>query len=188
MNFDCTKSKYCAFFCEENIWQLANEFVMAGRVEQRFVLFFLCADSSGSCFAIKNQYAFGGKLFGFWDYHVVLFDSQDQLIYDLDSSLGCPRSTDLYFSQTFPSQDSLVPEVRTVVRSVPLEEYHRRFSSDRSHMIDAAGKALEPFPTWPTIIGEDPIWLKQYLSLVGIDGSQSELLGVEEFARAAATH
>ena len=183
MNFDRTKSKYCAFFCEENIWHLAKEFAAVGSVEKWFVLFFLCADPTSSFFVIKNQRAFGSSLLGFWDYHVVLFDSNDRLIYDLDSSLSCPLSTRLYFAQTFPKQELLAPGVRAMVRNIPLGEYLSRFSSDRSHMLDERGEALETFPKWPPIIADDPIWLNQYRSVVGIDKSQSNLAAVEKFAQ-----
>ena len=187
MDFDRDKSRYCAFFCEENIWQLSKEFSAAGRDDQKFVLFFLCAEPTGSFFAIMNQRPLGSNSVGFWDYHVVLFDAKARLIYDFDTTLGCPVSADLYFAQTFPIQDTLAAGVRTMVRSIPLEEYHKRFASDRSHMFDARGEALEPFPEWPPIVVEDPIWLNQYRSLVGIDGSHSELVGVEEFAAAVAS-
>ena len=182
MDFDRDKSRYCAFFCEENIWQLSKEFSAAGRDDQKFVLFFLCAEPTGSFFAIMNQRPLGSNSVGFWDYHVVLFDAKARLIYDFDTTLGCPVSADLYFAQTFPIQDTLEAGVRALVRAIPLKEYLERFSSDRSHMLDAAGKELEPFPDWLPVIAKDPIWLKQYRSVGSIEGSQSEIVGVEEFA------
>ena len=48
-------------------------------------------------------------------------------------------------------------------------------------MLDTAGKELKPFPGWPPVIAQDPIWLKQYRAVV--DDSQSELVGVEKLVR-----
>ena len=189
MNFDRASAMYCAFFCEENIWQLAKKMsAQTPDLNNGSVLFFLSrsSDSGGSCLAIRNQIAFEVGTTGFWDYHVVLLDSQERLIYDLDSRLDCPVSAEQYFAQTFPSQSSLPAEVQTVVRSVRVPEYLERFSSDRSHMIDAAGEPREPFPKWPPIIADDPIWLSQYRSIVDIAGSQSKVVGVEKFAQTVA--
>lgn len=187
MNFDRAAAMYCPFFCEENIWQLAKKMsAQTPELNNGSVLFFLSArssDSGGSYLAIRNQVAFEVGTTGFWDYHVVLLDSKEGLIYDLDTRLDCPVSAGQYFAQTFPSQSSLPTEVQTVVRSVPIQEYLERFSSDRSHMIDAAGEPCEPFPKWPPIVADDPIWLNQYRSIVDIAGSQSKVVGVEKFAQ-----
>jgi len=173
---------YTPFYCEENVWQLAKKMseTKNGSSLHGFVLFFVGAHSY---IAMKNQVAFKADLFGFWDYHVVLFDADSKLIFDRDSSLGCPFSAESYFTQTFPRQDALAPEVRTTVRSVPIDEYLKRFSSDRSHMLDESGNAIETFPSWPAIVAEDPIWLEQYRSVAEIEGSASELADVEGFAR-----
>ena len=50
-------------------------------------------------------------------------------------------------------------------------------------MLDSAGKELKPFPGWLPVIAQGPTWLKQYRAVVSIDGSQSELVGVEKFVR-----
>lgn len=179
-DFDRSKAAYCPFYCEENVWQLVKAISDFDSDFKGAVLFFL---NAGSFVAMKNQVAFESGSIGFWDYHVVLLDSQKQLVYDLDSRLGCPVSAKLYFAEAFPDQNDLVVEVRALVRSIPSQEYLNRFSSDRSHMVDSDGTAREPFPPWPAIVNEDPVWLDQYRLVEAIEGSASEVLGVEEFAR-----
>ena len=183
VDFDRSKAAYCSFYCEENVWQLAKAISECEGEFKGAVLFFL---NAGSFVAMKNQVAFENGSIGFWDYHVVLLDSQNQLIYDLDSRLGCPVSAKLYFAETFPDQNELVPEVRAMVRSIPIREYVSRFSSDRSHMVDSDGVAREPFPQWPAIVNDDPVWLDQYRLIEAIDGSASEVFAVEDFARRVA--
>ena len=180
MGFNRNKADYCPFYCEENVWQLAKAMSGPDRLPlSGFVLFFV---NAGSFIAMKNQVGFEEGSIGLWDYHVVLLDAENQLIYDLDSRLGCPVSANLYFAQTFPNQDGLTVGVRAMVRSIPIQEYVNRFSSDRSHMVDD-GVAREPFPEWPAILADDPIWLDQYRMVQAIDGSASEVFGVEEFAQ-----
>jgi len=160
MEFDADKVRYAAFFCEENIWHLANDLTQRKELSPNAI--------------------------GCWDYHVVLVDPDNSRVFDLDTRLACPTSTEEYFSATFPDQTRLLADYRTTVRSVPTDEFIKRFSSDRAHMLDADGEPMKPFPPWNAIIGKDPIWLSQYLSVEEVQGSASRTTDLDSYVASIA--
>lgn len=166
---------YSAFFCEENIWHLAR----AEQSADRYALLFFNAFGQ---IAVRQQKVFEAAATGCWDYHVVLLDAGQALVYDYDTRLGSPVDAQRYLRQTFPPQQSLPLQFRSLARVVPAREYARHFSSDRSHMLDADGAALAPFPDWPAILSAEPIHLQQYTSDARIAGSASIVLPVETLA------
>ena len=166
---------YAAFFCEENIWHLAQQ----NATQSRFVLLFFNAFGS---IAVCHQRSFEPDQIGCWDYHVVLLDTSEDVIFDYDSRLGSPVSARDYLAATFPPQQSLAAEFRTLIRVVPAEEYRQRFSSDRRHMLDQNGAAQAPFPDWPAISSSDPISLQEYIGGREIANSASFVIGVDALA------
>lgn len=172
MEFDRDSARYAAYFCEENIWHLADDLAKRNSLSANsFVLFLF--NEYDYYIAVKNQRAFETGTIGCWDYHVVLLDADNGRVFDLDTRLDCPASIEEYFAATFPDQSRLLFEYKTTVRSVPIAEYINRFSSDREHMIDDEGLPLKEFPNWSAIIAENPIWLSQYLSVLPVEGSES---------------
>lgn len=168
-------SDYTAFFCEENIWRLASH---KTDVDSCFVLLFF---NSYGHVALWQQSAFGDEGIGLWDYHVVLLDTADGVIYDFDTRLDKPSPAQRYLDDTFPDQEKLQLEYRATVRCVPAREYLQRFSSDRRHMLDEHGVALATFPEWPMIVSVNPITLQQYVSEQVIADSESVVMGIECF-------
>lgn len=166
---------YTAFFCEENIWHLAQQ----NAARSRFVLLFFNAFDT---IAVCHQKVFEPDQIGCWDYHVVLFDAGEDVIVDYDTRLGAPVSARDYLAATFPRQQSLAAEFRAQVRVVPAEEYRQRFSSDRRHMLDENGAAQAPFPDWPAISSSDPISLQEYISGREIAHSASFVIDVDALA------
>lgn len=171
-----TVAKYCAFFCEENIWQLAASMPAQQHPAACCVLLFF--NRTGSI-AVTNQRAFQPAGEGLWDYHVVLLD-QHNCVHDFDTLLPSPVPLVDYLTGTFPPQQALPPHWRTTVRLVPAIEYIERFSSDRSHMLDSHGRPLAVFPDWPPIQSARPLELQRYISCEPMADSHSRLLEVDE--------
>lgn len=158
--------RYQAYFCEENVWQFANEYLKtnskatqpdgAMSVDSKcFVLFFINAPKQVT---LMNQRAFGADGVGIWDYHVVFFDSAQSQIFDFDTVLPFPADAKMYFEETFPEIHFSSAEVLQSlemtparIRVIPADQYVTHFSSDRSHMLDENGIPLEPIPEWPAI-------------------------------------
>ena len=138
---------YTPFFCEENCWKLLNSFSSQSLDNFRVLIL----TNKFRTIALANQSAGPPDRFILWDYHVIVWDSEESLIYDLGSTLGIPVSTSLYYEFTFTDQSLLPEELRTSVRVIPAIHYIENFYSDRSHMLGDKGKVLKPFPDWPVI-------------------------------------
>ena len=137
--------KYTPYYCEENIWHLCREPLFAGK--RGYVLF--VSNRQRQCI-FYNQILCSPSSPVIWDYHVVLlsFDS-GWFIWDLDSSLSFPSPLRVYLDETFPEP---VPEkYAPLFNFAPMEDYIKNFCSDRSHMLDAQGRFIEPPPLWPPI-------------------------------------
>jgi len=181
MEFDRQSAPYASCFCEENIWQLANELTSRKLLsENSFVLLLF---NEHEFIAVQNQKAFPPGEVGFWDYHVILLDQDNDRLFDLDTRLIYPCPVKEYFQETFPNQSTLPAEFRTMVRCVPVAEYLDRFSSDRQHMIDAQGNPIQEFPEWDKIISDNPIWLFDYLKANEVSGSASDFSSVDSFVK-----
>ncbi len=130
---------YQAFYCEENVWHLADRM----RDRARTVVFI--SNAERTC-ALWQQRAAPAGLPVVWDYHVVL--GAGGLVYDLDSRLGSPIAIDDWIAGTFPIPlpDALAPRFRVIDGDRFLEV----FASDRSHMRSGEGWRALP-PPWPPI-------------------------------------
>ena len=147
---DKSQYLYQPFFCEENIWHLTKRLITDRELTVQ-VLYFI---NEQQAVLMTQQIAFGPKRLGCWDYHVVLSLPQEKIIVDFDSLLGFQSELRQYFSDSFPDQELIDNNFRLTVRIVDGRDYLEFFSSDRSHMIDANGRLLAPFPEWPKIQSE----------------------------------
>lgn len=129
-----TACPYTAFFCEENIWQLADRLVAQGIAPEHLQV--LLFSNPWQSVYLLNQQAAKPSCAVLWDYHVVLLleDADRRLVFDPDSRLPFPVDCDDYLRRTFPAQATLPPRYRTLVRRIPGAAYLARFASDRSHM------------------------------------------------------
>jgi hypothetical protein len=126
--------RYCAYYCEENVWHLCQE---PDLPSPRRVIFISNAERQ---VAMRHQRAGLGGLV-FWDYHVVVA-AGGAGVYDLDTTLGFPVDAGRYLDESFVA-DYEPPRFRVI----DVEEFVRVFASDRSHM---AGQST-PAPSWPPI-------------------------------------
>lgn len=144
-----TTFRYQAFWCEENIWHLAQHSAPAG--DERFVLVVVGAKAEVACWNQKAAAA-GAPLL--WDYHVVLATRSDGWrIWDLDGRSGCPVSAATWLGTTFPCPELVPARFQPRFAAIRAAEYIQRFGSDRAHMRDANGSWLHPPPPWPAISG-----------------------------------
>ncbi len=95
--------------------------------------------------AVRRQAAGRGGVV-IWDYHVVLVGGGK--VWDPDTTLGFPVDFDLWIQESFTP---LVPDHEPRFRVIDAATYRSRFASDRSHMLDAKGKPMQPAPPWPRI-------------------------------------
>ncbi len=89
-----------------------------------------------------------------WDYHVVVVLEPGEagtgaLVIDADCRAGAVLSIDDWLAASFPVEVShdYAPQFRLIQGL----HYLEHFVSDRSHMLDADGKPLQPFPSWPAL-------------------------------------
>jgi len=143
---------YQPYWCEENIWHLAQHSATAAG--DRLVLVITGAEAQVACWQQKAGVEGAPVL---WDYHVVLATRQGLQdgwqIWDLDGRAGLPVPAETWLRTTFPFP-ALVPESyqpRFAVISV--DDYLQRFGSDRAHMRDPSGSWLQPPPPWAEIGG-----------------------------------
>jgi hypothetical protein len=144
--------RYTPFFCEENIWQLAQALVEAGvNPDTLQVLVISNPDKQVVLFNQRNGAELGYVV---WDYHVILRrrDEKGDRIYDFDSQLPFPCPGRDYFAATFGLQGELSESLRACLRCIPAAAYLHRFYSDRSHMHGVVDESQ--FPPWPAITPE----------------------------------
>ncbi len=143
---------YQPFYCEENVWQLANQ-----RRElpgERFVVFI--SNPTKSCALWAQRVAPSLEQPVIWDYHVILIErTKDQVqALDLDTTLGVPLALSEYLARTFAIPAGLPEPVRAQIaprfRVVPAARFLACFASDRSHMKIEEGYHQPP-PPWPRI-------------------------------------
>jgi protein N-terminal glutamine amidohydrolase len=90
----------------------------------------------------------------FWDYHVLLFAHDTTThtvnVLDIDSFLPCPCPMEEYLQHAFPDATEVDPaqleQISPLFRVVPAQKFLRHFSSDRSHMWDAARQQWRATP------------------------------------------
>lgn len=140
--------KYCARYCEENVWYLVQEPAFAGVPCAVAII----SNREGACLFWGQQRCEAPGLPVWWDYHVILLARQDTwLVYDLDSALPFPVDAPTYLNGTFRMQHRMPEEIRPRFLLFDGPEYIADFGSDRSHMRDERGHWHAPPPDWPPI-------------------------------------
>lgn len=130
---------YQPFFCEENVWQLLRTAELPAPRAALFVI------NHARSVAMWGQRAADVDPV-LWDYHVVVLLPVHGVVVDLDDRERSAWSVRDWLPHAFRSARAAE---QPRFRSVPAAEFLRVFSSDRSHMRDAAGTPLRPFPKWP---------------------------------------
>ena len=165
--------QYTPFYCEENIWHLAQEKCFQGR--KAFVSI-VSGKGSYRRLWFQNQAA-DQESPVFWDYHVLLlvFDNGWH-VWDFDTTLGLPVAAETYFQKTFLNSGIDLENCDVILRLVPSESYVHSFSSDRSHMLSPTGEWLAPPPAWPAITKGDKSNLLDWLDIGREDPGQVQTL------------
>lgn len=127
------------FFCEENVWHLLQAVDVPRPAAALFVT------------NRVRAVAMWGQRQGppdpvVWDYHVVVLCPAAGLVIDLDDRRRAAWWVGDWLANTFrPGEAHAAPWFRRVADG----DFLRTFSTDRSHMADAAGRPLRPLPPWP---------------------------------------
>ena len=143
--------RYCAYYCEENVWQLCQE----DELLQQQVCVVFVSNPQKSCALWNQRAAHSEDSAVVWDYHVLLLAFSEQTsgngwkVWDLDTTLSFPCDARTYLQWTFAVGYSIPEEYRPLFRVMTREEYLLSFSSDRSHMRDDKGGWMKPPPPWP---------------------------------------
>lgn len=141
--------RYCARYCEENIWHLAQDPAFADC--ERVVA--IISNAEAACLFWDQRMCETSDYPVWWDYHVILFVKEDEWrVYDLDTALAFPVAASTYLRQTFRFQSRMPEVIRPRFLLFDGDAYVRSFSSDRSHMRDGDGTWYAPPPDWPPII------------------------------------
>ncbi len=143
---------YIPYYCEENVWFLCQESLFSER--KRKVVFILSPENRAVPFWGQRASSSPERPERpvYWDYHVVLFCFQNSwTVWDLDTLIGFPVTTQEYLEKTFPSSEALPICHQPLFRVIDGEEFIETFSSDRSHMLTSSGEWLAPPPPWPPI-------------------------------------
>lgn len=141
--------KYQAFWCEENIWHLAQAPETAAG--ERLVLAISGVSGHVACWQQKAGEPDEGLM---WDYHVVLATKVGTWqIWDLDSRLGAPVPAAIWLKESFPFPDFVPRRFHPRFAVIEAQTYVQDFTSDRSHMRDKFGNWTQPPPPWPAICG-----------------------------------
>ena len=163
---------YTAQFCEENIWCLCRDLVKQGVPISRLHTLFLSSRSRQTPI-LQQRSSPSPDQPVWWDYHVVLLVTADSgsLVLDFDTCLEFPVSGKTYFQKSFYPQKALQRRHQVYLRKIKGEEFLKRFTSDRSHMIDDHGQPLAPFPDYPPINRHQngTTGLRDYLNLSGME-------------------
>lgn len=141
---------YQPFWCEENIWHLAQDPATAG--DERLVVVIVGAGAQVACWQQKAGVS-GAPIL--WDYHVVLAtrSGEDWRLWDLDGCLGFPIAARTWLETTFPSPQLVPARFQPRFGLIPADDFVSTFGSDRSHMRAADGTWQQPPPPWPPIAG-----------------------------------
>lgn len=140
---------YQPYYCEENIWLLAQSPEVAGA--ERLVL--VISGAAGVACWDQKAGQVGEPVL--WDYHVVLaaHEPTGWRLWDLDGRLDYPVTVELWLRTTFPFPELVPAQFQPRFAPIPAASFVRDFGSDRSHMRDAHGAWLHPPPPWPAPAG-----------------------------------
>lgn len=166
-------NRYCASFCEENVYRLGQAMLRENPAADLFAVFVSnCAKSVAVWRQRKGEPKRDGLVV--WDYHVLLVSRRRRgdgslllQVHDLDSTLPFPCELSLYLAAAFQSHigDRAVAEAFLPrFRVLPMPDYLQSFASDRRHMRRAKKDAedkendgddhwLAPPPKWPCLRG-----------------------------------
>ena len=143
------KFHYTPYYCEENIWHLAQESCFR---EQQVLVAMISGEGDYRRLWHQSQ-APNAESPVYWDYHVILLvHDRRWWVWDLDTTLGLPVLADQYFSATFFGHGVDAENCDVTLRLIQAAYYVQNFSSDRSHMRDANGEWLAPPPAWSEIM------------------------------------
>jgi hypothetical protein len=142
-----TEYTYCANFCEENVWHLADQCQKRGI--KSWVVFI---SNSLRQVAIWQQRSAPVAQPLVWDYHVVLLKQSDPVLlcHDMDSRLAANLPLEDYLRAAFPLADELADDFQPRFKVIDSDDYLSQFSSDRRHM-NKEDQWLSPPPAWPCI-------------------------------------
>lgn len=137
---------YCPFYCEENVWHLAQRAEFIGH--DPHVVFI---SNMRRRVHFEAQRVCGGKQSMCWDYHVILIalDGKGWLVFDPDSMLPWGCSLQHYLRASFPFGNAI--REAPLFRVLKAAEYIQGLSTDRRHMCTEDGTYWEPPPAWPKI-------------------------------------
>lgn len=138
--------RYQAYYCEENIWHLAQDPILHP-IDKKHVLFI--SNPTRSCI-VGLQRAGAPKAYVVWDYHVILVGKKEGTwwIWDLDTLLSCPCPAYEYLTRTFTNAETWPTEYQPLFRSIEAQEYVRELSTNREHMLNTQGDYHAPQPPW----------------------------------------
>lgn len=143
-----TARKYCACYCEENVWHLLQE--PEFRAAERVVA--VISNREGACLFWEQAAAVEPGRPLWWDYHVVLLVRREiWRVYDFDTLLPFPTDARTYLGRTFGHVDNLPAAFWPRFALFEGDAYRDAFASDRSHMRNATGEWQSPPPDWPPI-------------------------------------
>jgi protein N-terminal glutamine amidohydrolase len=144
-----SEHRYAPFYCEENVWWLAQEARFAGQGAE--VVLVSNAKRTVLVWGQRAARSRGEPIV--WDYHVVLAarSAAGVEVWDLDSVVGAPLPAAAWIDTSFDARvpAPLAPRFRIVDASL----FVARFASDRRHMRTADGGWEAPPPPWPIIGG-----------------------------------
>lgn len=176
------KLHYTPFYCEENIWHLAQE----DRFHERQALVAMISGEGDYRRLWHQRQAADAGSPVYWDYHVILLVYDNAWwVWDLDTTLDLPVLADRYFPETFLGPGVEAENSDVTLRLIEADYYVRNFSSDRSHMRAANGGWLAPPPGWPAIMNAPKSSLIDWLDIGRDDPgrlfSLSEWLKIDEW-------
>jgi protein N-terminal glutamine amidohydrolase len=126
-----TPRRYAPFWCEENVWWLAQE----PRDEAIGAEVAIISNQARMVALWSQRAAKAPELPVVWDYHVVLAlrGPSGTRISDLDCTLGPAVSAAHWLTESFPA--AVEPRFAPRFRVLDAELYVRTLRSDRSHML-----------------------------------------------------
>jgi hypothetical protein len=142
------KWRYTPYYCEENVWHLGQEPEFVNMLKKAVFI----SNDDRHCAFFHQSASRAPTIPVFWDYHALLISHDTGWkVWDLDTTLSFPITLNEYLDLTF-NLESTNDALRPYFRIVDFEDFHNKFSSDRSHMLDAGGNWLAPPPIWPPIL------------------------------------
>ena len=136
------------FYCEENIWLLAQRTdLFVGPTEVVVIFGVGGVDPRVACW---YQRAGEPEEAVLWDYHVVLAEHRpsEVVVWDLDTRLPLPFPALAWVALTFQDAMRVPLRFHPHFRVVASDDYVRELATDRSHMRDAKGRWRKPPPPW----------------------------------------